>query len=42
LTTDVLRISYLVRSRLDTDAVVISHSGLGRAQVAVPVVGVLA
>lgn len=39
---DILRISYLMRARLDTDAISITHSGLGRAQITVPVVGVLA
>lgn len=39
---DILRISYLVRSRLDTDAVRITHNGLGRAVVVAPTVGVLA
>ncbi|NJK88126.1 MAG: hypothetical protein HC923_01175 [Myxococcales bacterium] len=39
---DVLRISYLVRSRLDTDSVTITHDGLGRARIVAPTVGVLA
>jgi hypothetical protein len=40
--SDVLRISYLVRSRLDTDSVTITHDGLGRARIVAPTVGVLA
>jgi hypothetical protein len=39
--TDILRISYLVRSRLDSDSVSIIHRGLGRAQINVPVVGII-
>lgn len=39
---DILRISYLMRARLDTDRIEITHHGLGRMQVTVPVVGVLA
>ena len=39
--TDVARISYLVRCRLNTDTVRIDHAGLGRATCEVPVQGVL-
>lgn len=38
---DVLRISYLMRARLDTDSIEITHLGLDRAVVNVPVVGVI-
>ena len=38
---DVLRISFLVRSRLDTDAVEIVHDRAGAFAVTVPVVGVM-
>ena len=39
--SDVLRISYLVRSRLDADSIEILHQRPGSIQVTVPVVGVI-